>query len=487
MNSIDKLVNWLRDPVKAVFLLSIVLSCIAIYGVVAIGKDAALYMDIAKDINMYGVKSGFERFNWPWISILIAYTHKLTGVGYETAAYIYSTLFMAGVSTLTVLIVHRKNAQAAWWAVLLVLSIPVFNEFRYEIIRETGSWFFLMLSIYLVYSKSVPSWLTGGLFQISAVLAMLFRFEAIFIVLAVGVYYFFDYKNIGLKNVFLSLLKSTWIYLLGVALFFAFLFTINPLQQSRIENQLSLLNPISLYSTFMETSGRFADVALLKWSYSDAPKMLFVGILFVLLYRTVIYMGVVSAVLLSRNARREAVAQFAQFRLNTIAAVIYFVILFVFFVQLKFINSRYMALLIILLVPIMSVVASEFFNKHKRQAKIFIVISALVAISNVVSLSDKKTHYLQAAQWLKQNTSEHASIYYEDSRIQYYSGRGYGSYKIKEIEKMTNLEKEVYQYLVVEYNKDTTESYFKSIGYDVLEKFSSKKKTVFILIPSDIE
>src|SRR5690554_6775031 len=134
-------------PLLFTALISVLLSCIAIAGVVTIGKDGALYIDTAQKITEYGPAVAFERFNWPWFSFLLSYSHQATGLAYETIAYLYSIFFMTGLCVTLVSVVKAKEPEAVWWAVLLVLSIPVFNSFRYEIIRDTGFWFFSVLSL----------------------------------------------------------------------------------------------------------------------------------------------------------------------------------------------------------------------------------------------------------------------------------------------------------------------------------------------------
>lgn len=471
----------IRKPEIVALLGSVLLSLIAIFGVVTIGKDAALYMDVSKNIDKQGLGVLFDRFNWPWISLLIAYTHKLTGLGYETSAYFYSVLFMSGVSFLIVLIVKRQAAGAAWWAVLIVLSVPVFNSFRYEIIRETGFWFFIVLAVWIMESSKPLSWARAIAFQLVVACAIFFRFEAVFMVLAGSLYCFLEYRKHGVRKSIVVQLKIGWIYLLALFALLVVFMSLDHDKTSRIQQQIMLMNPVLIYSSFMDTSEIFADTALRKWSYSDAPRMLLAGILFALIYRLVVYTGIVSALLFDRTSRRELISQLCDFRINLIAAALYFLILFVFFVQVKFVNSRYMTLLVLLLLPAIIVVASKFFAKHKKWRRLFIVVSVLVAISNVVSLGDKKTHYIEAAQWVRDNTSVNASIYYEDARIQYYAGRGYGAHHSGDVSLISGKDRRNYDYFIVENSKAADESYYNSLGFEVIISFSSKKKVIFVL------
>lgn len=472
--------GWIK-PETVVLVLSVVLSLIAISGVVTIGKDAALYMTIAQDIDEHGLFVMFDRFDWPWISLLIAYTHKLTGMGYETAAYFYSVLFMAGLSLFTVLTVKRQEPEAVWWAVLLVLSVPAFNGFRDEIIRETGYWFFAVLAVWAIQPAQELSWKRGVLFQVAVVAAMWFRFEATFLAAAGALYGLLVYRKSGVKNIILMQVKIGWVFLAGWILFLAALPMLDPAKLSRIYSQISMFDPVSLYYSFIQTSDIFAREALLKWSYSDAPKMLLAGIFFILVFRALTYVGIGSVFFISRDFRQNFRQQLPRFGMNTVAAGFYFLVLFLFFVQNKFVNSRYMVLLVLLLLPVLIVSASRFFREHRKWGKVFLAFSICVALSNVISLSDKKTHYIEAAQWVRDSARQDASIFYEDARVQYYAGRGYDAHQIKGVEKLTNAERRKFDLFVVEYGKETPIEYFDSFGFSVVEHFSSKNKAIFIL------
>lgn len=107
------------------------------------------------------------------------------------------------------------------------------------------------------------------------------------------------------------------------------------------------------------------------------------------------------------------------------AWLIYFGLLLIFFVQERFINSRYVSFLNLLVVPLLTLFVVSFARNFPRLAKILVILSLLVMLQNVVSFGPKKTHYLEAGAWLAQHTHPADKIFYEDSRLAYYAGRGY--------------------------------------------------------------
>lgn len=471
---------WVRPEVVVVFL-SLVLSVVAISGVITIGKDGIFYLDIARSIAEGELSNPFSRFDWPWFSILLAYTSKLTGVGYEAVAYFYSIVFMAGLSLLLVLIVKKHEPGAAWWAVLLVLTVPVFNGFRHEIIRETGFWFFSVLAIWCLQPIQEAGWRKALLFQLSIVLAALFRFEAVFLVLAGSIYSLLSLRQRGINKVIAEQFKITWLFLLGAISGLLLLACYDVGKIQRIQSQVSQLNPYSLYESFMRTSQQFAHEALLKWSYSDAPKMLLAGIIFVLVFRALTYAGLVSCFFVNKSFRDAFKKSLVKLGMNFSVATIYFLILFVFFVQVKFVNSRYMALLLIMLVPVFAISLHSAVGLNRKILNLFVIVSVLVGISNVVSFGDKKTHYLEAAHWIMENINPGSRIYYEDARIQYYAGRGYGIHHPAGLEGISTQDRMEYDYFVIETDRKMGDKVVEDTRYKVIASFSSRKKTIFVL------
>lgn len=59
---------------------SLLLSWVAIFGTVTIGKDGAFYIDIAQTFLDQDAAAAFQLFNWPWFSFLLGATHWLTGI-----------------------------------------------------------------------------------------------------------------------------------------------------------------------------------------------------------------------------------------------------------------------------------------------------------------------------------------------------------------------------------------------------------------------
>ena len=125
-------------PASLAFVASLLLSAVAISGTILVGRDAAFYLHIAEQVLEQGPGVARALFDWPWFSVLLAGTHWLLGLPLEQAAYLWCALFMAGICALLVAITERAFSGSGYWACLVVLSVPAFNQFRYDILREFG-------------------------------------------------------------------------------------------------------------------------------------------------------------------------------------------------------------------------------------------------------------------------------------------------------------------------------------------------------------
>ena len=479
----------IKDPVRFTFFSSVILSLIAIFGTVTVGKDGAFYVDIARSISNNGLSVAFDRFDWPWYSVLIAGLHKITNINHEIIAYFCTVLFMAGTCSLIVSMVKKKHPEAVWWAVLLVLSVPVFNGFRAEIIRETGFWFFTILALWLVLLDSRITFTKGLSIQLAIVAAALFRLEALFVIPAIIIYLLFRKDSAGEQNRFVDLFKCFYVFSILFFLCLLAVFSTDFLAQPRIAQNLYLINPYAIYDSFTLVSDGFAETMLLKWSHSDAATIVFFGFLVALIIRIITYAGIASLVLLDATGRKGLIEGAKKYKINIISIVLYFIVLLVFFFQVKFINSRYSALLLILSIPILTVAVYNVKLKWPKLANVFVFLSLLLMLSNVISTSTKKTHYLQAADWIKEHTNATDKIYYEDSRVAYYADRGYPSMPLV-TDVLSNKDYfNSYDYLVVEsdVDNDIFLKWIEDNNLIIMNENSNGKKSMFVLASKSVK
>jgi hypothetical protein len=154
----DRVSRW-ASPVRVAFFASLALSFLAVLSNPSLNRDGMLYIDSARMFLSDGLAGASTVFNWPFLPILIAGFSELSGLGLENAALLLNALFLAGACSLLVACATRRFPEAAWPICLCLLALPGMNQYRNEILREYGCWFFFMLSFWLALRWSErPQW-----------------------------------------------------------------------------------------------------------------------------------------------------------------------------------------------------------------------------------------------------------------------------------------------------------------------------------------
>lgn len=472
-------------PVLAAFIGSLLLSLIALYCDPILGRDSALYVDIASIFSDEGFARPAERFDWPWLSLMIALVHKGTGLSLITSGHLLMAFMMAGTCALLTRATQLLSPNADWWGCLASLSIPAFNAYRDAILREPGFWMFTALglvSIGLWSKRSDRRSLYLVIAACSIILAMSFRLEAVFLFGALGCSVVFQYTKSASQR------RKRWpLYACLCLLLVAniiYLEIPNVLQQNvRIGYYLELLSPSTLTSRLDITGALLAEQVLEKYSRNDAELILLFGFLGVILFTSIKLLGpfVVTLAFSGRAIVRKPVDNVTVFIFA--ALLLYLLVLMIFFIQQNFMIDRYTALFHILATPLVALSAWQFQQRFPIGGKVIAVIAILLALSNVISFSDNRTHYLSAGEWINQNIPTDRAVYYTDGRISFYAGRRYLSPGISE-EQAIGPHFESYDYFVLESSQvnPPIRQRLESGELELLSEFSNGKRHQLIVL-----
>lgn len=449
-----KLVERTPPPALA-FLASLLLSLIAIGGEVTVGKDAAFYLDIAQQVLAKGPGVAFQIFSWPWFSLLLAGTHWLSGVSLELAAYLWCAFFMAGTCALLVLLTQRFLSGSGYWACLVVLSLPAFNQFRGDILREFGFWFFSILALWLAQRWfAAGGWLRAALIQTVIGCAALFRLEAVMLTAALVLCLL---GELSTRQGWLRLLQLNAVPLAAMVLFGSLLLFGGASSPERMLYYVSLLDPHLLWDRFDLMANALAESALEKYSSDDARLIIFSGLSTVVLVKFLTLSGPFALPLLFPTNWVAVGDYWRKLRPFAWTCLLYFGVLLIFFVQQRFVNSRYVSFLHWLAVPLLTMASVLFVRRFARFSKAFVILALAVMLHNVVSFGAKKTHFLEASAWLAEHTQRSDTIFYEDSRIAYYAGRGFPTDLPTREVMMLGEQSKPYRYLVINGQADDPE------------------------------
>lgn len=465
-------------PVRIAFLGSLLLSLIAVACTATVARDAALYIDIAQKVIEFGPKVAWMVFDWPWFSLLLAATQTVLHIPLELSAYLWCGLFFAGTSALMVDCVRQRTPQAAHWACLVVLAMPAVNTFRNDIIRECGFWFFCTLALWLAFRwQARGGWLRAALISLAAVAAALFRLEALLLIPALALWQLSGARSPAQR---LRLVQFSLLPVLGVVT----ALVLGAVSSSRVAVYLDMINPHSVFASFGILSDQFANSLVNKYSQDEAGRIIFFGILASVLIGFVKLMGPFSVPFLWRQNWGVLRTYWRDYRPFAWAAVLYLVVLVLFFLKQQFMNSRYLSFLDLLFVPVLALALEAFVRQFPRWGKALVAVAVLVMLANVVSFSPGKTHYVEAGRWMQAHTDPNAQVYYEDGRMSYYAGRGYVSPALTREEAMSAAHAGQFSYFLIEGRGDEPAliEWMTQHKLRVLARFANRKGATVLVI-----
>lgn len=163
-------------------IISILLTQWAIHVDGIINNDGVHYILTAEHIAAGEWKEAFETFKWPAYSFLIAQVQMVTGVGFENAAHIVTTIGFTLAVLGFVCVVHALGGRqrVLWLALAVAFVYPGINEFRSYLIRDSiflACYLFALSSfIRYAYHPALSQLLIGTLLLI---MAALFRVESV--------------------------------------------------------------------------------------------------------------------------------------------------------------------------------------------------------------------------------------------------------------------------------------------------------------------
>ena len=145
--------------------------------------DSLLYFESARLFAIGEFKQGVAIFNWPLYSLLISALHRLTGLSIHTSAQVLDIVFFA-ISTFSfsyLIKLAGGNKLTIASGVFLLLSSPyIVGDVLPMLLRDQGFWaaFLTSLVFFVQYYRSQKI-SDALLWQLSTIVAMLFRIEGI--------------------------------------------------------------------------------------------------------------------------------------------------------------------------------------------------------------------------------------------------------------------------------------------------------------------
>lgn len=422
---------WSRrlGSVRLAFLASLLLSLIAIEGHL-INRDGIYYIDKAGAILERGLAEGMKEGalspqlkkvgEWVFLPVMIAAVSSVTRLGPEAAAHALNALFLAGTCALLVAWVRRRSAEAAWVACLVVLAIPAYNQYRHEILREFGFWFFSILAFWLAmrYGET-RRWREAMACQFALVAAALFRLEAVVFYPVLMLWQALSAPD-GQRLRFVFMISC--LPLAGAA-FVLILFSAGlATPPVRVGYYLDLINPAHIFRTISEAAGRLSDsVFKNKYSREEAGYILFFGLLSIIPVKFMKMCGVF-VLPLAYAASKPARTWLERWQPLPWAFLAYLLVLIAFVTHQFFLVGRYVSLLNLLSAPLAAAGLAQLIQRFPRWRAPMLALALATMAANVVSFAPRKTHIIDAGHWMSATVVDPTRVGVDNARLAYYAG-----------------------------------------------------------------
>lgn len=489
-NYFEKLLDFfarLGAPVTT-FLLSISLSVIAIAQTLTPNRDAMYYLEAAKAYQSGGINSAREIFDWLILSVAIGKISSIFNISVESVGYLLSTTCIAGASALIVSSVANYRPDLRWHALAIALTLPAFNVFRDDILRDHPTWLLVALFLWLIGKWEKSRDLKIALLSQAVLLASgLFRPESLVLLVAPILSGLSSRDNkkasllqFALPPAMFAILTSTYLYISGIDL------------PVKILDQLSATNPRLLIELFAQKANSMTGVAIHKIAGGHASQILAFGLLSLLATKFLKNIGLLIIPLTLIAIRKDRPKPFLP-PIYFWSLIAFLPVPVIFVLHMGFIIPRYMVIPAILLTPALAAGLASLLRTTPAKGKVAIwILCFLAALSNVISISPAKTHIIQAANWLKTQNIDGQYIFFADHEIAYLAGMdpiralrnedGFGNLPLLE----STLAESRFQmfFLKRKVGDDSVEAWSTKNRMKIIERFSDgHKREILVLTP----
>lgn len=407
---------------------SLLFSILAFYTDQLINSDGVLYLNMAKAYIDGGLAATASMYDWPFFAIIIAELHQLTGFRLAFSGQIINSFLFVVFTDALVLITSKllTNQRYIFIASLFILCFSTLNDYRSYIIRDIGYWAFMSISIYrTMLFLEKPNWQNGFYWQLSSLFALLFRIEAIVIILATPVYMVFQF---GIKDGFKSVVRLCSLFLFGSALVTTVL-----TQQEGMMNAFGKLLSVTQFIDHSSLTDVFDDKAAIlgaellnQYSERYSGMILASGLVYMLLAKIITGLSLLNLVfyIVAKAQQKTGTSNHNTRRFLLFFIGINFVILLAFLFRHYFISTRYAVMLItalmLLMLPAMCRLIDDHWQTKNKVAYILIPFLFVASLIDTFTTSVTKGYIKETAIWASQNLPENSRTLTNDIFIDFY-------------------------------------------------------------------
>ena len=468
-----------------------------------INPDSVLYFEQARLISLGDWRGAVAVFNWPFYGICIALVHKFTTLSIHTSAQILNVVFF-GAATASYLrliqLIGGTSCAMICGALILFGSQYIVGDVLGMLLRDEGFWtFFLASMVFLIQYLQQHKIRDAVIWQVSIIIATLFRIEAICYLLGLPIAFFFLSKE-PWQNRLRHIVYTYSVSLFIIAVIFMTLL-LNPDLSMKNFGRLQEVFSLNLYNEFTanlkEKAKVMADQVLGKFLNEFAIPGLLITFIYAILIKIISSAGIIPCALNLYGMQRRlhnALEKNAYFVLRA-TALIAIISMALIITKVFVLSGRYVVAFSWILMIFAALYYAELLQstnkKHLFSAIFIAILLSLGLVKNIWPKREGYNYMQDAAAWLQQKNINNNSVFYDDSRMRYASGAPFvgtwgdnRNYFLQTIPKNIHINK--YNYLVISSNKKHPETinYIQKylLQYKCVATFYNPQKTKGIFI-----
>jgi len=428
-------------------LASIVLTLIKLAYNQPFNVDGILYLKSAAAFTDQGLKQAMEIYPWPFYSISIALTAKITYLSYLHSAYLLSAILDTMIVILFIALIKELSGTRKIQIIgaLVILFLPLLNHYRDQVLRGHGYYAFALLSILLLihYSRSYK-WRYATGWALAAMVATLFRIEGAILVCFLPLILLFKPKlKFGFRIRHFIQAYTVQIIIFVLMLFFSIFISKHLVQHGSpylgraLELKYQLIN--GLQTTWHVLQAKIAAIkAIGIWTLNPyqgwVAYFLGGGLFFAYSGLLISTLGLLYVVLgIYAILQKLIPADWSAKAIWFYAILLNIILTAIYLCQHLFLSYRYVALLcFLLLVGVPFALEKIYFNWKMHKPTVtgsrwffpLLCIGLLyAAIGSVGHFGPSKTYIIKAGQWINNHTPAKIKIYSNDVQFCYYTKR----------------------------------------------------------------
>lgn len=411
-------------------LLSFLFSALVILQHPLLNDDAYSYLHAAQTFNTSGALAVLESYGWYSYSILIALLDRVLPGDLITAAHLLNTACHALLTWVFILLSAelRASRRVQIFAALCILGLPLVNEMRYFLIRDTGFWAFALLSLVCLIRFCRTGQLRAALWWCLALCAATaFRLEGLLLLTLAPLSLLLPDGTSATKARVRRCLRLLGVLLATLAglLLVTLLGGISLVELIAYAYRWYLPLLAELFPLLLRTADAASDntaVGLLLVLFSDALALLsnLAGALSLPLVVLMLgYRYRQGSLTLAQPGQRLLAAYMG---ISTLALVLFLLIM-------HFLTQRYTTLLTLLLLSLVPLMLDELATQAARQGSgkrfqgIFAFFCVYYFVDSLFSFGYSQQHIEDSIAWSQANLPAAAQLKTNNFAIAYHSGR----------------------------------------------------------------